>query len=226
MLYALTTEELKQRADLWEAVHRLRHNIFVEEMGWKDLDREDGLEIDQFDHEEAVHHLAIRDGELAGYQRMLPTTRPHLLTEVLTDLYEGQPPSGPNVWELTRYAVAAGYRDGRRGVSSVGSELIAGFVEWALPRGIDQVIIEFEPMWVLRALQLHFLARPLGYQRTYGTQQVVATLLTFNARTLDVVRAKRAYHAPVLSHGFPEPLGPGMADSDLADSDLAQRQAS
>src|SRR5690606_9106503 len=110
----------------------------------KDLDREDGLEIDQFDHEEAVHHLAIRDGELAGYQRMLPTTRPHLLTEVLTDLYEGQPPSGPNVWELTRYVVAAGYRDGRRGVSSVGSELIAGFVEWALPRGIDQVIIEFE----------------------------------------------------------------------------------
>jgi acyl-homoserine lactone synthase len=211
VLYALTTEELMQRPDLWEAVHRLRHRIFVEEMGWEALNRDDGLEIDQFDHDEAVHHIVIRNGELAGYQRMLPTTRPYLLTEILTDLYVDEPPSGPNVYELTRYAVAPGFRDGRRGVSTVGTELIAGFVEWGLPRGVNQVIIEFEPMWVLRALQLHFLARPLGYQRTYGRQQVVATLLTFNERTLEVVRTRRAHHAPVLSRGYPDILGQRQA---------------
>jgi acyl-homoserine lactone synthase len=200
----LTTEELMQRPDLWDAVHRLRHRIFVEEMGWHDLDRADGLEIDQFDHEDAVHHIVIRNGEVAGYQRMLPTTRAHLLTEVLSDLYVGTPPSGPNVYELTRYAVAPGFRDGRRGVSSVGSELIAGFVEWGLRRDVDRVIIEFEPMWVLRALQLHFLATPLGYQRTYGRQQVVATLLTFNRHTLEVVRQRRSHFAPVLANGMPD----------------------
>ncbi|RVA91490.1 autoinducer synthase, partial [Mesorhizobium sp. M7A.F.Ca.US.006.04.2.1] len=134
-------------------------------------------------------------------------TRPHLLTEVLTDLSEGTPPSGPNIWELTRYAVAPGFRDGRRGVSTVGTELIAGFVEWGLKRGVDKVIIEFEPMWVLRALQLHFLATPLGYQRTYGNQQVVATLLTFNEHTLDVVRSRRNHFAPVLARGYPDMLG-------------------
>ena len=88
MLFALTTQELMERPDLWEAVHRLRYRIFVEEMGWTDLDRPDQLEIDQFDHDEAEHHLVIRNGELAGYQRMLPTTRPHLLTDVLSDLCE------------------------------------------------------------------------------------------------------------------------------------------
>jgi acyl-homoserine lactone synthase len=195
-----------ERTDLWRAVHKLRHEVFVEEMGWEDLRRPDRLEIDQFDHEEAVHHLVMRGGALVGYQRMLPTTRPHLLTEVLQDLYVGTPPSGTNVRELTRYAVAKGYRDGRRGVSTVGSELIAGFVEWGLASGVNQVIIEFEPMWVLRALQLHFLATPLGYQRTYGRQQVVATLLTFDDRTLQVVRARRNHHAPVLSAGAPEPF--------------------
>ena len=56
-----------------------------------------GSRCDQFDHDEAVHQIVIRGGELAGYQRMLPTTRAHLLTEVLTDLFEGTPPSGPNV---------------------------------------------------------------------------------------------------------------------------------
>jgi acyl-homoserine lactone synthase len=207
MLYCLTTQELMERPDLWEAVHRLRYRIFVEEMGWEDLRRPDGLELDQFDHDEAVHQIVIRGGEVAGYQRMLPTTRPHLLTEVLTDLAVGTPPSGPDVWELTRYAVAPGYRDGRRGVSTVGTELIAGFVEWGLKRGVDKVIIEFEPMWVLRALQLHFLATPLGYQRTYGNQQVVATLLTFNEHTLEVVRSRRNHFAPVVSRGYPDMLG-------------------
>lgn len=207
MLYALSTSELMDRPDLWQAVHSLRHSIFVEEMGWEDLRRPDGLEMDQFDHDEATHHLVIRNGELAGYQRMLPTTRPHLLTEVLTDLYEGTPPSGPDVFELTRYAVARPFREGRWGVSSVGSELIAGFIEWGMLRGVDKVIIEFEPMWVLRALQLRFLAQPLGYQRTYGRQQVVATLLTFDDTTLRVVREKRNYDAPVLVRGEPDLVG-------------------
>lgn len=207
MLFSLTTQELMERPDLWEAVHRLRYKIFVEEMGWEDLRRPDGFERDQFDHDEAIHQIVIRGDEVAGYQRLLPTTRGHLLTEVLTDLFEGTPPSGPNIYELTRYAVAPGFRDGRRGVSTVGTELIAGFVEWGLKRDVNQMIIEFEPMWVLRALQLHFLATPLGYQRTYGNQQVVATLLSFNEHTLDVVRSRRNHFAPVLARGYPDMLG-------------------
>jgi acyl-homoserine lactone synthase len=207
MIYALTTAQLLERPALWDAVYGLRHQIFVEEMGWEDLRRGDKLEIDQFDHEEAVHHLCMRNGRLAGYQRMLPTTRPHLLTDVLSDLCEGESPKGANIWELTRYAVAPVFRDGRRGVSTVGTELIAGFVEWGLQSGVDQVIIEFEPMWVLRALQLSFLARPLGYQRSYGRQQVVATLLTFNEQTLEVVRNRRNHHAPVLSGQMPNEFG-------------------
>ncbi len=203
MIHALTNAELKSRPDLWSAVLHLRHDIFVEEMGWEDLRRPENIEFDQFDHDDAIHHLAYRNGELAGYQRMLPTTRPHLLTDVLQDLCEGPSPKGPNVYELTRYAVAAKWRDGRRGVSTVGSELIAGFIEWGMSCGVNKVIIEFEPMWVLRALQLRFLATPLGYQRTYGNQQVVATLLAFDDETLKAVRSKRGHFAPVIQFEAP-----------------------
>ena len=198
MILALTTSRLMECPSLWDAVYRLRYQIFVEEMGWDDLRRSDELEIDQFDHDEAIHMLCMRDGQLAGYQRMLPTTRPHLLTDVLPQLCEGERPFGPDIFELTRYAVAPAFRDGRRGVSTVGSELIAGFVEWGLQSAVHSVIIEFEPMWVLRALQLRFLARPLGYQRVIGNQNVVATLLSFNMETLQAVREKRDFHQPVL----------------------------
>jgi acyl-homoserine lactone synthase len=167
-------------------------------MGWEDIRRDNGLEIDQFDHDDAIHHLAFRNGDLAGYQRMLPTERPYLLSTVLRDLCEGPFPCGRNVWELTRYAVAKPWREGRRGVSSVGSELIAGFIEWGQCAGVDEVIIEFEPMWVLRALQLGFLVRPLGYQRTYGRQQVVAAVLKFTPETLRTVRRYRGENSPVL----------------------------
>ncbi len=198
MILALTTSQLRNHPAIWESVHRLRHEIFVEEMGWEDIRRDNGLEIDQFDHDDAIHHLAFRNGDLAGYQRMLPTERPYLLSTVLRDLCEGPFPCGRNVWELTRYAVAKPWREGRRGVSSIGSELIAGFIEWGQCAGVDEVIIEFEPMWVLRALQLGFLVRPLGYQRTYGRQQVVAAVLKFTPETLRTVRRYRGENSPVL----------------------------
>jgi acyl-homoserine lactone synthase len=203
MLFALTTQELMERPDLWEASHRLRYRIFVEETGRADPTCSNGRQVDEFDHDEAIHQIVIRGGELAGYQRMLPTTRAH----PLADLYVGEPPCGPNIYKLTRYAIAPGFRDGRRGTSAVGIELIAGFVEWGLRRDVNRVIIELEPMWVLHALQLHFLATPLGYPRRCGSRQVVATLLTFDEHTLQTIRARRNHFAPVLAEGYPERLG-------------------
>jgi N-acyl-L-homoserine lactone synthetase len=77
--------EVSRHAEISEQAWRLRHRIFVEELGWSDLRRPDGREIDQFDHEEAIHHHCIRDGRVVGYQRLLPTTRPHLLTDVMPE---------------------------------------------------------------------------------------------------------------------------------------------
>ncbi len=197
MICIYTSSQLAENSKVWADVHRLRHKVFVEEMGWESLRKPDGLEVDQFDHEDAIHHVAMRDGCVVGYQRMLPTTQPHLLTDVMPEICQVENPVGPDIYELTRYCVAPGCRDGRRGMSTVGSELIAGLVEWGLATGNRKAIIEFEPMWVLRALQLQFLAQPLGYQHQIGNQQIVATLLTFNERTLNTIRTARGSHEPV-----------------------------
>src|SRR5688572_1881616 len=110
MLHIITS----QTADLFQTelreAFRLRHRVFVEEKGWGDLRRDDGLETDRFDDEHAVHMLYVEDGRVIGYQRMLPTTRPHLLSEVMPELCEGQRPVGPDIWEWTRYCVEQGHR--------------------------------------------------------------------------------------------------------------------
>lgn len=187
---------------LFDEVYQLRHQVFVDEMHWDNLRSPDGRERDQFDDEHAVHHIALRDDKVVGYQRILKSTRPHLLDTVFPELCEGELPAGPHICEVSRYCVAPGFREGRRSVSTVGSELIAAVVEWGLTAGYSKALFQFEPMWLLRGLQLKFLVRPLGYQVKIGDLQVVAAELGFNANTLETIRASRGHHLPVI-----EPVG-------------------
>jgi acyl-homoserine lactone synthase len=188
---------------IFDAVHSLRHKVFVEEMGWTDLASDDERERDQFDDEHAVHHIAMRDGVVLGYQRTLPTSRPHLLTDVLHYLCDGDSPRGTQHWEVSRYCVTPASREGRRAVGSVGSELIAGVVEWAIDNDVSSLVYEFEATWLLRAVQLQFFVRPLGLLHKIGTQQIIAAELQITPHTLPAIRAFRGCHAPVIEEAEP-----------------------
>jgi len=89
----------------YQQVASYRHKVFVENLGW-DLHSPGGLEQDQFDRPDTVY-VAARDdvGEICGCARLLPSTRPYLLSEVFPQLLNGAtPPSLPDVWELSRFA--------------------------------------------------------------------------------------------------------------------------
>jgi acyl-homoserine lactone synthase len=200
MLYVVSGHDASNYPSLMDQVHCLRHKVFVEELGWTDLESPDGRERDQFDRPDAIHHICVQDDKVVGYQRMLPTVRPHLLSDVFPELCDGPSPRALNTYELTRYCVAPTHREGRRGVSTVGSELMAGFVEWGLACQVNNVIIEFETIWVLRSLQLKFFVRPLGLETQIGKQKIVATQLTFNDSTLRAIRDYRQYWDPVVTY--------------------------
>ena len=88
MIHLVTPENDFHYRDEMEQAYRLRHQVFVEEMGWHNLAKPEGREIDQFDNKHAVHMLDIEHGEVLGYQRLLPTTRPHLLSDIMPELCE------------------------------------------------------------------------------------------------------------------------------------------
>jgi acyl-homoserine lactone synthase len=94
-------------------------------------------------------------------------------------------------------------REGRRGVGSVGSELIAGVVEWAIANDVSSLVYEFEATWLLRAVQLQFFVRPLGLLHKIGTQQIIAAELQITPHTLPAIRAFRGYDAPVIEEVEP-----------------------
>jgi acyl-homoserine lactone synthase len=158
------------------------------------------MERDQFDHDEAVHHLCVYGGRVVGYQRMLPTTRPHLLSDVFPELCEGPIPRGSNVFEWTRNCVAPEWRDSATGVSKVSFELTLAVVEWGLSVGVDTVTVEYDPLFLLRALQMQFLVRPLGRQRMMAGRPAIAVVMEFDERTLATVQQVYGSTAPVFGH--------------------------
>jgi acyl-homoserine lactone synthase len=199
MIHIVTPENQHLFRDEMEQAYRLRHRVFVEEMKWTDLAKPDGREIDQFDDQHAVHMLYIDNGKVLGYQRMLPSTRPHLLSDVLPQLCEDVRPVGSHIWEWTRYCVEAGHRERGRALSPVANALLSGIVEWGLESGISTIIIEMNPLWLLRLVQLHFRTIPLGLPQRVGDQDVLAVTATFDRRTLARLQEMRGDHRRVLA---------------------------
>lgn len=205
MIYALSTSQLADHPVLQEAIQGLRAQIVTEAAkggGADDRDRPD-----PFDDGDAVHLLCMRNGRLAGFLRLLPTTRPHMLSEKLADLCTVQPPRDAAIWEIAGQGVAPAFRDGRRGVSRIGLELVAGLLEWGLDNGVTGFVIEMETIWILRAMQLGFHAQPLGPPRQFARRRLAATLLGFDGSALEAVRGRRNHHAPVLSRQMPSAFG-------------------
>lgn len=185
MLHIVTSSNASLHESELDEAFQLRNRVFVQEKGWSDLSTKCGKETDSFDDEHAVHMLYVEAGRVIGYQRMLPTTRPHLLTEVMPELCEGEFPAGPNIWEWTRYCVEPAYRERGRMLSPVANALLSGIVEWGLDTGVDTIVIEMNPLWLLRLVQFHFRVTPLGLPRPINGEETVAVTASFDSRTLD-----------------------------------------
>jgi acyl-homoserine lactone synthase len=198
MIHVVTAENIDSYAAAMEQAYRLRHAVFVDEMGWSDLRRPDGREVDQFDDKRAVHMLYLEGDRLLGYQRMLPSTCPHLLSDVLPHLCDGDFPVGPHIWEWTRYCVARGHRDRGRILSPAGNFLLSAIVEWGLGSGISRIIIEMNPIWLLRLVQLHFMVTPLGIPQKNGKDTIVAVTAAFDERTLARLHETRGDDQPAI----------------------------
>lgn len=210
MIHIVTPENGHHYRDEMDQAFRLRHRVFVEQMGWRALAKPDGREIDQFDNEHAVHMLYIEHGKVLGYQRMLPTTRPHLLSEVMPELCEIEHPVGADIWEWTRFCVERGRPEKGRAVCPITNMLLTAVVEWGIECKISKLIVETNPTWLLRMIQLHFRLMQLGLPSTMEGQDIIAVMISFNSRTVvrlyetrstkKTVTLDNTAHGPALLH--------------------------
>jgi acyl-homoserine lactone synthase len=151
-----------------EQMHRHRHHLFVDMMGWKALESPDGLDIDEFDTPNATYLLAIDEGGVVrGSCRLLPSWRPHMLRNLFPDFVEGEAPSGPGIWEWTRHA--PGDKEfGKEINHQVRFLLNIGAHEFAASRGIETFTGIIDCQFVPRMIDFGWKVEPLGLPVNYG----------------------------------------------------------
>ncbi len=214
MIRVINSDNAHLYSDLLDACFRLRHRVFVERRGWSDLARTDGREIDQFDTDDAVHFARVDEtGRVLAYARILPTTGPHLLSDVYPWLCERPvPPTGAHVVEWTRHCVDPDEVAGRAAVKA-SNELILGVLEWCHARGITHATCQGDPLWITRTLQLGFGVEPLGLPQQIGDELVVALLFEIGekairrTRTVCGIRHRDSVLAPMPVETGDMPVG-------------------
>lgn len=199
MIQVITAANIDHNKELMEQAWRLRHKIFVEEMGWSAIARDDKREIDEFDDEHAVHLLAVEDDEVVGYSRLLPTARPYVLSTHLPQLCEVDPPCSPYIVEWSRIGVAGTARTSGRRLNPTALAILTGIVEWGLPRGLKGFVSEMPTSWLLRLLQLHIHALPLGLPQMIDDVEIVAVNAGFDGRSLRQLQKMRGSTDSVLA---------------------------
>lgn len=181
--------------EMWQQ----RYRVFIETLGW-DIPSRDGLEIDQFDTDDTAY-LLIRDreGALVGSSRLIPTTSPHLLSEVFADLCDVEMPRGANIWEASRgymLPTLSSYKEKRK----VADEMVCGMVEFALLFGVDQLVFEMNIETYPDLLATDWDATPLGTPKDWGGETLIAATVNATPQILAGIRAKSGFTGPVIRY--------------------------
>lgn len=165
-----TVESANPSADAaMRAMFEARKQVFVDLLGW-DLPVLAGrYEVDQFDDVHA-RYLILADAahtHLAS-ARLLPTTRPHILDTLFSQLCEDAPPRGEHVYEITRFCLDRSLSAVRR--RAVRDDLVVALTNHALAHGIAAYTGVAEIGWLQQILAFGWRCRPLGLpQRIDGT---------------------------------------------------------
>jgi acyl-homoserine lactone synthase len=169
--------------------HRIRHRIYVEELHWRGLTpRTDGREFDQFDTSEIVYLLGLENGKVVGGLRLMPTTEPHLMSEVFPQFAEIRGvPRRPDVAEWTRIFVIPERREEHK-ASKVGSTVIASMIDYGLQEGLSGISVVMNTFWLPRFHSYGWRVRPLGLPDVHDDEWLVAVLIDVTPAALAGIR--------------------------------------
>lgn len=179
-------------------MHHDRKRVFVDRLGWQLPSSGSWLEVDAFDNEFTVYLIACgEDGHHLGSVRLNPTTRPHMIDSLFPHLCEEGPVTGSDVWESSRFTIAP---LGLRGteVMRLSQYLAIAHVEFALMNAITRYTMIGEVHRVATVVAMGWKVRPLCLPTECGGTRVQALEVSFDADTLQCMRARFRLPEPVL----------------------------
>ena len=176
------------RSRTLRAMFEDRRHVFVDLLKW-DLPVLDGrFELDEVDDEHATY-LIIADehGDHLGSARLLPTTRPHILGSLFSNLCAAPPPSGPQVFEITRFCLSRRQNAASRCLTR--NRLVSCLAWHALEQGIRTYTGVAEIAWLQQILAFGWDCRPLGAPVRHVSGMLGALAIEISPETPDLLAA-------------------------------------
>jgi acyl-homoserine lactone synthase len=184
----------------------IRHQIYVVERGWKELERADGREIDQFDTPRAIYLMAMEGSRVVGSHRLVPTDGPTLMSDVFPQLALRTPARRPDVYELSRVFVVR-ERRGEQAQPRIESIVMAGTMEFGLVEGLTQFSIVMETWWLPRFQELGWNPQPLGVPVNVNGMSCIGVEVAVTEQAWRQTCARRSVEGSVLAwQGLQSPL--------------------
>ncbi len=189
MIEVVTSRNALLYKDALHDMFHLRHRIFVERMGWEALRKSDRLERDQFDTDDAIYLLLTEDdGKVIGTHRMLPTTKPHLFSDVFPNLCAVKGVQrGEKILELTRTCVDEEVLD-RPTMEKARKRIMVGLFEFCLRAGYEKFTLLTPTDLLFRYLLIGLDIKPLGMPVDMDGNKQVAVIVKVDQQALDVMR--------------------------------------
>lgn len=197
MAIVVAAENAKAHERELELAFKFRHEFFVEGLGWEAIRKPDGREIDEFDTGDTVHIIEIADDKILFYSRLVPSTKPHLLSQCYPELLQGrEEPTGPDIWESSRGTlVPRRLPDGRP--NPLAGRLTLAAVETALFVGARYLHMQIPTDHLGRLRDHGYRPRELAPPVAYKGSVLVAVLSTVDATTLETTRRLYEISSPV-----------------------------
>jgi acyl-homoserine lactone synthase len=168
MIITLRGHERREQSRYFDQLFRLRHEIFIKRRGWA-LPSVNGLEIDQYDDDEAVYFLEVDErSNIRGTIRITPSVKSSLLADYFPHLVEtGDPLRAPDIYECTRY-IAMSSQKTRHENRAAKSRIISAMLEWSLQHRLSYLQTVIETSTLTSYLELTSQTIPLGLSHPYG----------------------------------------------------------
>lgn len=164
------------------AMFAARKSVFVDLLKWNVPVIDDRYEVDQFDDVHATYLvLSNGGGEHLASARLLPTSRPHILDSFYAALCEAPPPSGPGIYEVTRFCLDRRLKARERRVAR--DTLVTGLAEHALSCGISRYTAIADISWFQQILAFGWRCRPLGLPQKIDGATLIALEIEIDADT-------------------------------------------
>ncbi|HYJ83151.1 MAG TPA: acyl-homoserine-lactone synthase [Allosphingosinicella sp.] len=179
-------------------MHHDRKQVFVDRLGWRLPAKGSWLEVDQFDDDYAIYLLArSSEGHHQGSVRLLPSSRPHMLSTLFSHLCPGGVPGGDDCWEISRLVTRPADASGTT-ILRVHRLLALALVEFAESNAIRRYTLVAEAHRVPALLSVGWQVTPLGLPTWVEGEQLQALQIDLPPGTLQDMRSRLRIRAPVL----------------------------